>query len=163
MQTLDARCFKSGELAKLAGVSADTLHHYDKMGVLPAPVRLDNGYREYPAAALDRVLLIRRALGLGFTLGELAPLLAARDTGKTPCKEVRSLAVKKLREVEQRLKALTLLRDQLRELVASWGTRLADTPEGTQARLLDNLPALVPAPLKRGKLAQIPASQKETR
>ena len=55
----------SGELAKLAGVSADTLRYYERKGVLARPCRAGNGYREYPAAALQRVQLIRMALVVG--------------------------------------------------------------------------------------------------
>ncbi|MCA1601762.1 MAG: MerR family transcriptional regulator [Acidobacteria bacterium] len=49
----------------------DTLRHYERKGVLPRPQRSPNGYREYPAAALERVRMIRRALAVGFTLDEL--------------------------------------------------------------------------------------------
>jgi DNA-binding transcriptional MerR regulator len=61
---------RSGELAQLAGVSPDTLRHYERKGLLAAPHRSPNGYREYPASALDRVRLIRRALAVGFTLSD---------------------------------------------------------------------------------------------
>src|SRR5215210_4789107 len=88
--------FLSGELARLAGVSTDTLRHYERKGVLPAARRLNNGYRKYPLDSLDRVRLIRRALAVGFTLDELAQILKARDHGQAPCREVRTLAAEKL-------------------------------------------------------------------
>ena len=69
---------RAGELARASGVSTDTLRHYERKGVLPAPRRSPNGYREYPAEALARVLLVRRALAVGFTLDELAQILRAR-------------------------------------------------------------------------------------
>src|SRR4051812_28459483 len=86
----------AGELARLAGVSSDTLRHYERKGVLPRPLRLSNGYRKYPASSVDRVRLIRRALAVGFTLDELARFLKARDRGQAPCREVRALASEKL-------------------------------------------------------------------
>ncbi len=61
---------RSGELARLAGVSTDTLRHYERKGLLARPRRSCNGYREYPASDLDRVRLVRGALGIGFTLNE---------------------------------------------------------------------------------------------
>jgi hypothetical protein len=67
-----ARPLRSGELAKLAGVSPDTLRYYERNRLLPAPPRAANGYRCYPAQSLERVQLIRRALGLGFSVEELA-------------------------------------------------------------------------------------------
>ena len=65
---------RSGELARLAGISADTLRHYERMKVLAAPRRSAGNYRHYPPEALDRVRLIRRALAVGFSLPELARL-----------------------------------------------------------------------------------------
>jgi len=143
--------YRSGELARLAGVSADTLHHYERMGVLPAPNRLDNGYREYPADALGRITLIRRALGIGFTLAELASLLATRDSGEAPCKRVKRMAQAKLDDIEQRLYDLTILRDQLKQLVADWDLKLSQTPNGEQALLLEGLPELPEASGSRRK------------
>jgi DNA-binding transcriptional MerR regulator len=94
--------YSSGELARLAGVSSDTLRHYERKGVLPLARRLNNGYRKYPADSIHRVRLIRRALAVGFTLDDLAQFLRARDRGLAPCREVRALATKKLTEVESR-------------------------------------------------------------
>src|SRR4051812_6940433 len=56
------------ELARLTGVSTDTLRHYERKGLLPAVMRTQAGYRRYPAVMVDRVLLIQRALVVGFTL-----------------------------------------------------------------------------------------------
>ena len=44
--------YHSGELAKLAGVSTDTLRHYERKGVLSRPLRTANDYRQYRASAL---------------------------------------------------------------------------------------------------------------
>ena len=49
-------------LARLTNVSPDTLRHYERKGVLPAPPRSDNGYRRYPTSAIGRVQLIQREL-----------------------------------------------------------------------------------------------------
>lgn len=132
---------RSGELATLAGVSADTLRHYERKGVLARPRRAGNGYREYPAAALQRVRLIRRALAVGFTLDELANILRVRDAGGAPCHEVRALAASKLSKVESQIKDLIAFRDELRETLKNWDTRLARTKPGTRANLLEALAA----------------------
>ena len=130
---------RSGELARLAGVSTDTLRHYERKGVLVAPRRSRNGYREYGAEALDRVLLVRRALIVGFTLDELARILKQRDGGRAPCREVRQLAASKLAEIEVRLKEMATVRDELRATIKDWDARLKRTIDGNQARLLDAL------------------------
>ena len=59
---------RSGELARLVGVSTDTLRHYERLGLLEIPARTSGGYREYSSGSLERVRLIRRALSIGFSL-----------------------------------------------------------------------------------------------
>jgi MerR family copper efflux transcriptional regulator len=133
--------FRSGELARSAGVSPDTLRHYERKGLLATPRRSANGYREYTASALDRVHLVRRALGVGFTLDELARILAVRDRGGAPCQQVRALAGKKLAEVETRLEELTALRDELKVMLQNWDARLINNPPPQRAGLLESLMA----------------------
>src|ERR1039458_5579184 len=70
---------QSGELARLSGVSTDTLRHYERVGVLAKPPRTNSGYRRYPASALERVRLVRRAMSVGFSLEELARVQRVRD------------------------------------------------------------------------------------
>ncbi len=132
--------YRSGELAAKAGVSADTLHHYERRGLI-AVERLPNGYRSYPPEALDRVLLIQRALGVGFSLEELARLLRARDRGHPPCREVRALAARKLAEVERQLESLAAFRAALEGTLRDWDARLRKRRGGEPARLLDALVA----------------------
>jgi len=127
---------RSGELARLAGVSADTLRHYERKGLLTSR-RSPNGYRAYAPEALARVRLVRRALSVGFTLDELVRILRIRDRGGAPCREVRALAASKLESMEAQIRELKLLRRQLRALLENWDVRLAKTPRGKQARLLD--------------------------
>jgi DNA-binding transcriptional MerR regulator len=130
---------RSGELAKRAGVSADTLAYYERKGLLPAPKRLPNGYRAYPPEALSRVVLIQRALSVGFTLAELLRILRSRDRGQPPCREVRTLAGRKLAEVEEQLANLERFREGLRGLIADWDARLAGARPREAAHLLESL------------------------
>ena len=138
----------SGELADLAGVSRDTLRHYERKGVLPRPLRGHNAYRQYPPEALQRVQLVRRALSVGFTLDELAKVLKVRDAGGAPCEEVRKLAAQKLLNVQDQLRELTKLRDDLQETLREWDARLAHRSNGKRANLLESLP-VDPNPAKR--------------
>jgi DNA-binding transcriptional MerR regulator len=138
----------SGELADLAGVSRDTLRHYERKGVLPRPLRGHNAYRQYPREALQRVQLVRRALSVGFTLDELAKVLRVRDAGGAPCEEVRRLAAQKLLNVEDQLRELTELRDDLQKTLSDWDARLARRARGKQANLLESL-SIASKPAKR--------------
>ena len=139
----------AGELARRAGVSPDTVRHYERKGVIAPPPRGANGYRRYPAETLARVQLIRRALALGFTLDDLAGVLRTRDRGGIPCGRVRALAATKLEDVEARLRELVALRNDLRAALRTWDSQLAKTRAGKRAGLLDSLPAPNPAGPKR--------------
>lgn len=140
----------SGELAALAGVSRDTLRHYERKGVLARPLRSHNGYRKYSPEALQRVQLIRRALSVGFTLDELVKVLKVRDAGGTPCEEVRKIASQKLLDVQDQLRELTALRDDLQKTLADWDTRLASRTNGKRANLLESL-SVSPNPAARSR------------
>ena len=130
---------RSGELARAAGVSTDTLRHYERKGVLARPRRAPNGYRLYPPEALAGVRLVRRALAVGFTLDELAEILRERGGGRPPCRRVRELAAQKLAAVEERLREMASLRDELRAILRRWDERLARTADGARAGLLEAL------------------------
>jgi DNA-binding transcriptional MerR regulator len=126
-------------LADASGVSADTVRHYERLGLLPRAVRTPAGYRRFPPESVDRVLLIQRALTVGFSLRELAAVLERRERGAPPCRRVRALVGERLASLESRLSELTSLRDEMRHLVRDWDARLARTPQGQRARLLDVL------------------------
>jgi len=130
---------RSGELARLSGVSTDTLRHYERVGVLGKAPRTKSGYRQYPSSALDRVRLVRRAISVGFSLEELARVLRIRDKGGAPCRQVRNLALSKLEAIERHMEELALVRDHLQMLLKDWDERLALTAPGHRAGLLESL------------------------
>ena len=108
-----------GDLAALAGVSADTLRYYERRGLLQPTGRRASGYREYPPEAAGVVHFIKHAQGLGFTLAEIDELLrlrgsaARRGTGL----EVHHVAVAKIRDIDGKIRMLGTLRRALAELV----------------------------------------------
>jgi MerR family transcriptional regulator, copper efflux regulator len=134
------RPLRAGELARRTGVTKDTLRFYERAGLLPRPERLPNNYRVYPAGAVERVLWIRRVLAAGFTVEELARILAERERGGVPCRKVRDLGAAKLAEVEERLQELEAARNALRALLKDWDRRLAEAGPGKLAGLLETLP-----------------------
>lgn len=127
------------DVARACGVSADTIRHYERKGVVPAVGRDRSGYRRYPSGVVERVRIIRRALALGFTLDEIARIFRQRASGRPPCREVRELAARKLTDIEEQIVALLALRDALKETVTSWDRRLGSTREGAFAELLTSL------------------------
>jgi MerR family copper efflux transcriptional regulator len=129
----------SGGLAKATGVSPDTIRHYEGIGVLPKAVRMASGYRVYPASAVNRVLVVQRALGIGFTLAELADIFKSRDAGGTPCRRVFELAKDKLAGIEADITALKQARRQVIKILADWESRMNKSGRGQKAHLLQSL------------------------
>jgi DNA-binding transcriptional MerR regulator len=127
------------DVARATGVSTDTLRHYERQGLLPNVRRTSAGYRCYPRAAVDRVLLIQRALVVGFSLADMRRILTVRDRGGAPCREVRAMMGDRLTALEHQIRDLRILRNELRTLAAEWDARLARTPQGQPAHLLETL------------------------
>src|SRR5436190_6105025 len=99
------------DMARATGVSTDTLRHYERSGLLPGVTRTAAGYRRYSNATVARVLLIQRALVVGFSLADLARVLRARDRGGAPCRSVRELVGDRLEELNRRIEELLALRN----------------------------------------------------
>jgi DNA-binding transcriptional MerR regulator len=93
----------------------------------------------YPREAVNRVLLVRRALQLGFNLKELADILRVRDRGGVPCHRVLSLTEAKLRSLVRQIQELRRTQRYMRQLVRQWRLKLSRTPPGTKAMLLHSL------------------------
>ena len=127
------------DVARATGVSTDTLRHYERKGLLPGVTRTAAGYRRYSPAAVERVLMIQRALIVGFSLTDLRRVLTQRDRGGAPCQTVRDLVGRRLESLERRIEELIALRDELRLLTREWDERLKRTTTGKPARLLDTL------------------------
>lgn len=136
---MSANPLRSGELARLTGVSTDTLRHYERLGILPRLQRTNGGYRMFPRSAVERVQLAQRALQLGFSLHELSEILRTRDSGGTPCHRVLTLTEEKLRSLDQQIEQLQRTQAYMRSLVREWKKKLKHTPPGAKVMLLHSL------------------------
>jgi len=148
------RTFRIGQVAAQAGISRDTLRHYERIGVLPKAARTAGGYRQYSASTVQRIRFVRNALRFGFSLKQIGEFLHARESGRAPCQEVREAAALMASEMDRQIDEMVAARAAIRDMLADWGDRLAMTPAGSPARLLDTLTAGSPsaAPLNRPHL-----------
>jgi DNA-binding transcriptional MerR regulator len=85
-----------------------------------SPQRKASGYRIFGDEDLKRLLFIRQAKVLGFSLDDIREILAAKGKGQCPCGTVIGIAERHLRETEQQIRNLTAFRDELRRSVSIW-------------------------------------------
>jgi MerR family transcriptional regulator, copper efflux regulator len=130
-----------GQVAALAGVSRDTLRYYERLGLLPKIARTPAGYRQYPPAIINRLMLVRNAQRFGFSLPEIAAFLHVREAGHAPCHDVRAAAQRMLHAIDQQIADLIARREQMHNTLRAWDKTLGRTPDGKQARLLETLDA----------------------
>ena len=111
---------KVGAVAKAAGVGVQTLHYYERLGLLPKPQRSTANYRLYSTDAVRRVRFIRKAQTIGFSLAEIKDILALKRYGRAPCHKVAELGEKHLRDIDTRLAQLRRYRHAVARSLASW-------------------------------------------
>lgn len=110
---------RAGEIAAQAGVNRQTLRFYEREGLVPAPRRQDNGYRDYPVSTIALVRFIKHAQELGFTLDEARALADLRRAPGANRLKVRTLAEQKREDVRQRVRGLQAIERALTELIDS--------------------------------------------
>lgn len=109
--------YRIGELAKLTGVSNDTLRYYEKNQLIAPARRTDAGYRMYAPEAAEKIRFIQRAKGVGFTLNDINELLSIQiEKTEHSCQEVKTFTETKLEDVEHKLAELTRIKLALEKL-----------------------------------------------
>jgi DNA-binding transcriptional MerR regulator len=107
-----------GELAQASGVPAKTIRFYEEVELLPPAQRAENSYRLYGNDDVQRLRFIRNARSLDFSLVDLREILALRDQGEAPCPYVMQLLEEKSVEIEERIRQLRALQEELQQLLA---------------------------------------------
>lgn len=111
---------KIGDVAKLSGIGIEALRFYERSGLLGRPGRTQSGYRVYDQGVLQRLDFIKRAQVLGFSLDEIKRIIADKQAGRSPCREVRQIVRGRLEELDQRLKEMRLYRRELGAALMQW-------------------------------------------
>lgn len=112
--------FTIGKLARATGVGVETIRFYERRGLIAQPNRpKDGGARDYDVKTVARLRFIRHAKDIGFSLAEVAELLALRDDSNAICATVRARAISKRRDIEDKLAKPKDMRDFLDDLIAA--------------------------------------------
>jgi DNA-binding transcriptional MerR regulator len=108
--------FTIGDLSEKTGVSTETIRYYERIGLVPEPQRADNGYRLYVEADVERMNFIRRARALDIALDEIDEILAFRERNEAPCSHVMTVMARRIVEIENRIRDLQKVRDEIKHL-----------------------------------------------
>jgi DNA-binding transcriptional MerR regulator len=133
---------KVGAVARAAGVGVQTLHYYERLGLLPKPERSAANYRLYSPEAIRRVRFIKKAQAIGLTLDETKQILDLKEHGRAPCRKVAELGEKHFAEINARLAQLRAYRRALAQALANWREENTTTRKcaGEFCDLIERLP-----------------------
>ena len=106
-----------GDAARLSGVSAKMVRHYEGLGLLPPVARTEGGYRLYGAADVHTLRFIKRARDLGFSMDEIAELVGLWQNRRRASASVRRVAQKHADELAQRITAMQEMQRTLQDLI----------------------------------------------
>lgn len=110
--------FTISQLAKQAGVKIETIRYYERVKLIPQPPRFVSGYRQYSPDYIARIQFIKRAQLLGFSLKEVAELLALRvESDTTVCQDVQKRAEIKIADIDAKIQMLQRMKTVLTDLV----------------------------------------------
>lgn len=113
---MTTQTFTISRLAASAQVNIETVRYYQRRGLINEPARPLRGIRHYHQSDVTRLQFIKRAQSLGFSLHQIAELLALN--GQRVCEQTRELTELKLADVRRRLEQLQQLEQALAQLVA---------------------------------------------
>ena len=116
--TRPGRPLTIGEAARSAGISARMVRHYESLGLLAAVARSDSGYRQYTEADVHTLHFIRRSRDLGFSMEEIAELLALWHDRSRASSQVKRIAQAHIDDLSQRIAAMQSMQRSLQTLVS---------------------------------------------
>lgn len=120
------------KLAMAAGINVETVRYYERRNLIAQPTKPEHGYRKYPQATLERILFIKRAQELGFTLDEITNLLMLSES---TCGEVQGIAEQKLDTVNTKIEDLRRLQAVLNNLVI----QCQNNPDQSRCPIIESL------------------------
>lgn len=123
-----------GDLARRVGYAVQTLRYFEQIGLMPEAPRTAGGQRRYGAKELRRLLFIKHARELGFTLDAVRSLLALAAHPDAPCEAADAIAATHLTEIDEKIGKLQAMREELARMVEACAGGLI-----AQCRVIDVL------------------------
>jgi MerR family copper efflux transcriptional regulator len=107
-----------GQLATETGLTTKTIRYYEGIGLLPAPQRMANGYREYDRSIVDRLGFVKASQAAGLTLTEIQWILELRDSGESTCHHTIGLLEEHLTDIDRQMVELGRTRSRLQRMIS---------------------------------------------
>lgn len=120
MNIEDKTNLRVNEMAMAAGVSAETVRYYTRAGLLKPNRDVHNNYRLYVRGELTKLIFIRRAKTLGYTLSEIKKIIQASMNKKSPCPMVREIISNRIKENKNHMDEVIALQKRMESAVRVW-------------------------------------------
>lgn len=104
-----------GKLAEMSGVGVETVRFYQRKELLREP-KATSGFRTYTEEDAQRIVFIKKAQELGFTLSEVKELLELNQKPRMTCGTVKLKTSEKLKEIEAKIADLNRMKASLEKL-----------------------------------------------
>lgn len=124
------------QAARESGLSPKTIRYYEQIGLVAAPARAANGYRDYDRRSLAELRFVHRARDVGFSVDECRQLLEIQRNPRRRSAHVKSMVLEKCSQIEERIARLRGMHDTLRSLASE-----CSGDEGPECAILDELGA----------------------
>ena len=118
MNISEKTSYSIGDLASCCGCKVETVRYYEKTGLMPKPPRTMGGHRSYSLNHLKRLVFIRRSRELGFSIEQVSELLHFVDEPGHRCGEVKAMAIRQARGVQEKINHLKRLQKALNDMAS---------------------------------------------
>ena len=108
-----------GKAAKLSGLTVKTVRYYSNIGIIEPYVAQNSGYREFSENDVAKLQFVGKARKFNFSIDECRELIALYENKERPSKEVKSLTLEKIAQIDKKLKELQSLKKQLNTLATA--------------------------------------------
>ncbi len=127
-------------VARATGIPAHVVRYYARIGLVKPMRDPHNDYKLFTGAQCERLLFIRRAQELGYTLREIRELLRDADRGRSPCPRAREIIERRIEENRRALVKLSHLQTRMEQALAAWRTLPDGIPDGhTVCHLIESV------------------------
>ena len=108
------------QFSRRGGILPHVVRYYTRIGLFDPARDPDNGYKLYRHTDMERLVFIRQAQRLGYTLDEIGHFLRLKGTGQAPCREVREILRRRIDENEGRIREMVEMQRRMQQALRLW-------------------------------------------